>query len=125
VGDEDHGFALVTELAQNAKQVVSLIGREHAGWLIKDQGFGSLEQGFQDFNALLQAHRQITDNGIGVNLELIVARQPREFLARLGKGGADELSLLGAQHNIFKNRKGINQHEMLVHHANAKIDGVG
>ena len=125
VGDEDDGLALVAELAQDAEQMIGLVGRQHAGGLIEDQDFSALEQGFENFDALLQAHGQFADDGIGIDFELIFVGQPREFGAGLGKGRADQRAAFGAEHDIFKNGEGINQHEMLVHHADAVGDGIG
>ena len=76
VGDEDHGFTLVAKLAQDAEQVIGFIRGEDACRFIKDQGFGTLEQGFENFDTLLEPHGQFTHKGIGVNVQLIVMRQP-------------------------------------------------
>ena len=125
VGDQNNGFALVAKLAQNAEQMIGFVGGEHAGWLIKDQCFGALEEGFKNFNTLLQAHRQFTHDGIGVNVQFIITGQPCQLFARFGKGRANQPSAFGAQHNIFKNGERINQHEVLVHHADAMMDCIG
>ena len=75
VGDEDDGLALVPQRAEDAEQVIRLVGRQHARRLVEDQRFGALEQGLEDFDALLQAHGQFAHDGVGVDLEFIIARQ--------------------------------------------------
>ena len=125
VGDENDGFSLVAQLAQNAEQVVCLVGREHARGLIKDQRLGTLEEGFENFDALLQAHRQFADDGIRINVELVIMGEAGEFGAGLVEGRADQGAAFGAQHDILQNGERIDQHEMLVHHADAVGDGIG
>ncbi len=104
VGDEDDGLALVLELPQNAEQMIGFVRREHAGRLVEDQDLGALEQRFEDFDALLQADRQVADDGVGIDVELIVAGKPLELGPRLGQRRADEHRRLRRRARHFPGR---------------------
>ena len=41
------------------------------------------------------------------------------------KNGTNQRSILGTKHDIFENGEGLNQHEMLVHHADPGLDRIG
>ncbi len=125
VGDEDDGFSLLLELRQNAEQMIGLRRRQNAGGFIEDEHFSAPEQSFQDFDALLQTHRQGTDDRIGVDLKLVIVRQSLQFGAGLVECWTDQGAAFGAEHDVLQHRERLDQHEMLVHHADAAGDGVG
>jgi hypothetical protein len=124
VGDENDGLALVPQCTEDAEQVIRLVGREHARRFVEDQRVRAPEQGFQDFDALLEAHGQFAHDGVRVDLEFIIAREAHELGAGLGQRGPDECAALGTQHHVLEHCEGFDQHEMLVHHADAKCDGI-
>ena len=57
-------------------------GVRHAGRLVEDQDFGAAIHGFENFDALLQADRQLLDQRIGIDLETVVRLEPLQFGAR-------------------------------------------
>ena len=85
---------------------------------------GALEQRLQDLDPLLQAHGKFADDRIGIDIELVVVRQPRQLGARLGAAPADQRAALRAEHDVLEHGEGIDQHEVLMHHADAARDGV-
>ena len=79
-------------------------------------------QRLQNFHPLLQADRQFLDDGIGIDLHLIFVLKPLQFGARLGDPLVEDGAVLGAQHDIFKHGEILDQHEVLVDHADAGGD---
>ena len=49
----------VLELTEDAEEVVGLGRRQHAGRLVEDQDVGAAIERLQDFDALLQADREV------------------------------------------------------------------
>ena len=84
VRDEDDRLALVLELPEDAEEVVGLGRRQHAGRLVEDQDLGAAIERLEDFDALLQADRQLLDDGVGIDLEAVFALEPLQFRARVG-----------------------------------------
>ena len=125
VGNQDDGLALVAQRCENAKQVISFVGCKHTRGLIENESFSALVERLEDFDALLQTHRKLADDSIRIHIQFILIGQPFELRAGLGQGRSNQRTAFNAQHNIFQHCKRFNQHEMLVHHANAKGDGIG
>lgn len=53
--DQDDGFAFVAQFAKDAEEVICLVGRQDAGGLVENEGFGAAIERFQNFDALLLA----------------------------------------------------------------------
>ena len=85
---------------------------------------GAAEQHLQDLDALLLADRQVGDLRVGIDGEPVFARQPRQLGARRGEAAGQQRPALGAQHQVLQHGEGVDQHEMLVHHADAVGDRV-
>ena len=105
--------------------MIGLVGRQDARRLVEDEGLGALEQGLQDFDPLLEADGERADDGVGVDLHLVLAREPLELAPRPGECWPDESAALGPEDHILEHGEGIDQHEVLVNHADAVADGVG
>ena len=124
MGDEDDGLALLLERAKQLEQRIGLGRRQHGGRLVEDEDVGAAIERLQDLDALLQADGEIADGRIHVDLEPVIARQPRELRARLRLAGAQHGAAFGAEHHVLDDGEGLDQHEVLVHHADAGMDGV-
>ncbi|MEY4007633.1 MAG: hypothetical protein RLZZ467_665, partial [Gemmatimonadota bacterium] len=59
VGDEDDTAPVVGESACPTQQVVRLLGGQHGGWLVEDQGARVARQRPHDLHALLRADREV------------------------------------------------------------------
>ena len=132
VRDQDDGLALVAQRFQDAKEMIGLGRGENAGGLIENEDFGAAIQRLEDFDALLLADREILDDGIGIDLEAVIGGEALQLGAGLGEGAAKQHAVLGAEHDVFEHGEIVDQHEMLVHHADAEGermaavgDGVG
>ena len=125
VGDEDDGLALVAQRAEDAEQVIGLVRRQHAGGLVEDQDVGAAVERLEDLDALLQADGQVADQRVGIDVEFVVAAPGACSSARaLASAGPMQRAALGAEHDVLQHGEGIDQHEVLVHHADAQRDGI-
>src|SRR5512145_2593751 len=124
VGDENDRLALGAERAKDAEEMIGLLRREHASRLVQDQRFGAAVKRLEDFDTLLQADRKIGDDRVWIDFELIVALESTERLAHFPAAGAQGRPALDAEHDVLENAKRIDQHEMLVNHADPGGDRV-
>ena len=124
VRDQHDRLALVLELLEDAEEMVGLGGRQHAGRLVEDQDFGAAIERLEDFDALLQADRQFLDDGVGIDLQAVFALQPLQLGARVGDAPLEQRLVLGAEDDVLDDGEILDQHEMLVDHADAERDGV-
>ena len=102
--------------------MIGLVGRQHAGRLVEDQRVGAAIERLQDLHALLQADRQLADDGVGIDLQRVFALQPLQLGARMRDAALQERAALDAEHDVLQHRERLDQHEMLVHHADAGGD---
>ena len=124
VGDENDGLALLLERAKQLEQRIGLGRREHGGGLVEDEDVRAAIERFQDLDALLQADGEIADDRIRVDLEPVILCQPRELRARLRFADAQHGAAFGAEHDVLDDGEGLDEHEVLVHHADAGMDGI-
>ena len=61
---------------------------------------------------------------VGIDRKPVLARQPLELGARRGEAAGQQRPALGAQHQVLQHGEGVDQHEMLVDHADAVGDRV-
>ena len=61
---------------------------------------------------------------VGIDREAVLARQPLELGARRRQAAREQRAALGAQHHVLQHGESVDQHEMLVDHADAGGDGV-
>jgi len=125
VGDEDDARAGVAELTHDDHELVGLLGGQHGGRLVEDEDLGVARERLDDLDALLHADRELLDDGVGVDVE---AEAPGD-LAHLRAGGLQVeppagAGLLVAQHHVLRHGEDGDEHEVLVHHADARRHGV-
>ena len=126
VRDEDDRRAARGQLAQDGEELERLLRREHGGRLVEDQDARVAVERLEDLDALLHADADVLDparrdrrrGGGGprarVRAPSADARSSRPWRARLRA----EDHVLGDGHHR-------DQHEVLVHHADAERDRVG
>ena len=124
VGDQDDGTALCLEVAQDAEQMVGLLRGQHAGRLVEDQDPGAAKQRLQDLDALLDADGKVLDAGVEVDLQRIVALERLDLLARPGGAVGEGEAALGAEQHVLQHGERLDQHEVLVDHADPGADGI-
>ena len=124
VGDQDDGAALRLEVAQDAEEMVGLLRRQHAGGLVEDQDVRAAEERLEDLDPLLHADRQARHRRVEVDLEAVVALERRDLgRARSAPVGQGEAAL-GAEQQVLEHGERLDQHEVLVDHADAGLDRV-
>ena len=124
VRDQDHRGAAVAQRAQDVEQLVGLLRRQHRGRLVEDQDAGAAIQRLQDLDALLLADRQVADQRVRVDAQRVFAAEPLDLGARGPRLCSQQRARLGAEHDVLQHREGVDQHEVLVHHADAGVDRV-
>jgi hypothetical protein len=125
VGDEDDGGSGVAQLTHDDHELVGLLRRQHGGGLVEHEHLRVAGQGLDDLDALLHADGQLFDQGVGVDVEA----EPAADLAHLGAGrgeveSAAGLGLFVAEHDVLGDGEHGDEHEVLVHHADAGTHGV-
>ena len=125
VGDEDHGLALVDQAPQDLEELVHLARGEHGGRLVEDQDVGVAVEGLHQLDALLLAHRQIADHGVGVDVEPVALGEVADPLACGVEVEADPLARLVAEDDVLGDGEHRDELEVLVDHPDAGGDGVG
>ncbi len=82
-------------------------------------------EGLDDLDALLHAHGQVADEGVGVDLEAKALRDVAHVLAgRVQIESAEGLGVLVAEHDVLGHGEDGDEHEVLVHHADSRGHGV-
>ena len=129
VGDEDDRNTLLGQLVHDAGQIFRFLRGQHGGRLVEDQDAGFPVERLDDLHALLHTDGKIADNGFGVNIQAVFMRefphhirdcfafQPVQW--RNGSRAACPVVGFGAQHDVFGDREDRDEHEVLVHHADA------
>ena len=113
------------EVAQDAEQMVGLLRRQHAGGLVQDQDVGAAEQGLEDLDPLLHAHRQLRRPARrGRPRARSRARAPATSARARATPLGQREAALGAQQQVLQDGERLDQHEVLVDHADAGLDRV-
>src|SRR5579883_587108 len=125
MGDENNRLAAFHQSAQHDKEIVGLLWRQHAGRLIENQDIGAAIQHFENLDPLLQTNRQIAGAGAGINRQPILRRKFADI--RVSFGCVEDINVvdwLATQRDILTHRQWRDQHKVLMHHADAKRNGV-
>src|SRR6185312_5715076 len=125
VRDEDDGGSRLLELPHDHHELVGLLRREHGSGLVEHEHLRFARQRLDDLDPLLQTDGQIFDERIRVDVEPELRRDAVDLLARgLEVEPAAKRRLFVAQHDVLGNSEHGDQHEVLVHHADAGCHGV-
>ena len=121
VGDEDDRGALRLERAHDVHQLVDLLRREHRRGLVEDQHLGVVGQRLEDLDALLHPDRQVLDEGVGVDREAVALGQLADRCGGRARSRTPAAAgLLAPEHHVLGDGEDRDQHEVLVHHADAR-----
>ena len=125
VGDQDDGLALRLSARSRPKSASASAGVSTAGRLVEDQDLGAAQERLHDLDPLLQPDRELADDGVGIDDEPVVAGKPRHLGPRRARRRREQRAALGAEHDVLDHGQRLDQHEMLVDHADAGPDRVG
>ena len=123
VADEDDRLALLGQALDDREQLLRLLRRQHRGRLVEHEDVGAAVERLQDLDALLLADGDVLDDRARVDGE----PEPRRDLAHalLGRRVVEQDAVvhrLGREHDVLGDRHHRDQHEVLVHHADAVLD---
>ncbi len=124
VGDQHDRSTLVAQVAEDAEQMVRLLRRQHPGRLVENQDARAPKQRLQDLDPLLDADRELAHRRIEVDVEAVLALEPGDLGAGARRAGRERRAALGAEQQVLQDRERLDQHEVLMHHADAGCDRV-
>src|SRR5471032_2160621 len=122
VRDQDDGLALFLEQAQDLEQRLGLLRGQHGGRLVQDQDVGAAVDLLENLHALLRAHRQVVDGGQRIDVEAVAGADLAQLRLDGGALGLELEAAFAAQHHVIEHGHVLDQHEVLVHHADAQRD---
>jgi hypothetical protein len=125
VGDEDDRRAhVVAERVQDPEEVGRLLRGQHRGGLVQDQDLGVSVERLHDLDPLLHADRDLLHPRVGVDGEAEAVRDVEDALSGRRQVEERPAGRLGGEHDVLGDRHHRDQHEVLVHHADAGLDRV-
>ena len=124
--DNDDRLALGNEVMHDLDELLDLLRGKDGRGLVQNQHLGTAVEGLEDLDALLHAHRDVLDLCVGVDIETVLLDELHDLLARTGHiENARCTANLIAKDDVLGHGEVLDQHEVLVHHANAMLDGLG
>src|SRR3954447_23108138 len=126
VADEDDAVAFLGQPPQDLEDLLGLLRGQDRGRLVEDKDPGVPVQRLQDLDALLPADRQRPDLRLRIDLEAEATTELDDPPVRLVP--VEEVAgghRLVAQHDVLGDGEDRDQHEVLVDHVDAAVDGVG
>ena len=113
-------------LFDDREQLARLLRREHGGRLVEDQDVGAAVERLQDLDALLLADRDLRDERGRVDREAELAARSRATRCSAPRSSRRKPSLrrLHAEHDVLGDGHHRDQHEVLVHHPDPRVDRV-
>ena len=123
VADEDDRHAVGLQRPQHLEQLARLLSGQHGGRLVEHEDAGVAVERLQDLDALLCPHGYVLDDRVGVDGEAVALGQ----LAHLAGARADveqaaATARLVAEDDVLGHAHHLDEHEVLVHHADAEVD---
>ncbi len=112
----------VAQRAHDGDQFLGLLRRQHGGRLVEDEQLGVAAERLEDLDALLHADGQVRDQRVRVGTCRPVAlgdlRDPPPRLAPAHQ--AERRDVLVPEHDVLGHREHRDEHEVLMHHADAR-----
>ena len=126
VRDEDDGAPVVGHRPQRPEQVRRLLRGQDGGRLVEDQDPGLAIERLQDLDPLLLADGELPDPRAGIHRHAVALAELRHALldrARVQAEGAPQVARV-AEHDVLGDRERLHEPEVLVHHADPRLDPV-
>ena len=124
VGDDHDRESRVDELAHDLEELVHFLGREHCCWLIENQYARLAEERLEDLDPLLHSDGQVLNQRVGIDLETVALGDVNDFGPCGSPVDHPELRGLHTEDDVLGDRKRLDEHEVLVHHADPEADGL-
>lgn len=98
--------------------------REHGRGLVQDEDLRLAVEGLEDLHALLGAHGEVLHLFPRVDVQAVFLGQGLHVRDGLFEVKAASLLRLVAEDHVLGHGHGLNEHEVLVHHGDAQLDGL-
>ncbi|MPM61461.1 hypothetical protein SDC9_108321 [bioreactor metagenome] len=125
VADKDNALAFGTEFVDDFVEVFHLDIREHRGRFVQNQNFRAAVKRFENLHALLRANGNIGNLCVGVDIQPVALGERDDLFFALVHANEHALIALVAKDDVLQYRHSLDQHEMLVHHADAEANRHG
>ena len=122
--DDDNALAVLDQVVHDVDQLDDLLRGQGGGGLVQDQDVGAAVERLEDLNALLHADGDVLDLGVRVDGQAVTLRDLDDVFARRRHIQRQALGGLGPEDDVFRDGEGLDQHEMLVDHADAGRDRI-
>src|SRR5205814_5949717 len=117
-------FALRSHPAKNGKEFLDLLRRQHGRRLVENEQICVTIKSLEQLDTLLLSDREILDERARVDLEFQFVRKRLDTAIGLFEIDVQRRTGLGTENDILSNRHRVDQHKMLMHHANAERDRI-
>ncbi len=124
VGHNDDRAALVAQATQHREELVLLMRGEDGGGFVEDQQPGVAIEQLENLNPLLHADGQVLHLRVRINGQMVLVAQAAQPPRSLTQVEHWARVFFQTEHGILNHGKAPHQHEFLVHHADAKRDGI-
>ncbi len=124
VGYEDHRDALIGQVANRSEEFRHLLGYQDGRGLVENEDLRPAEQDLDDLDPLPFADREVFGQGLRIERESVGLAQLDDLVLGGTEIDLDAGARLGAEHDVLEHREVVGQHEMLMNHPDAEIDGV-
>ncbi|KAF5058358.1 hypothetical protein DSECCO2_347440 [anaerobic digester metagenome] len=125
MGNEYNRLAFPRQVAQDDLEFVNFLWRQHCRGFIQNQDVGFSVKRFQNLDLLLLADRDVLDQCIGIQIEAILVGQLLHIFPGFVQINLKTVHRFIAQNDVLSHREDIDQHEMLMDHADAQLDRLG
>ena len=124
VRDEDDRLAALGEAADDLEELLRLLRGQHGGRLVEHEDVGLAVERLEDLDALLLTDRDVLDPGARVDGEAVAVGDLLDAPLRLAHVEQDPLmGRLLVEDDVLGDRHHRDEHEVLVHHPDAGLDG--
>ena len=124
MGDEQDALSFFCETFHDIHEFSYFLNSQYSGRLIENQDFVVAVEHLEDFGSLLHTYRDILNDCVRVNGQVVFLRELHDLLACLILFQKETLSGFDSQDDIVKNREAFDQLEVLVYHTYAEIVGI-
>ena len=121
VGDVHDALALGAQTADDAEQLVDLLGGQRRGGLVHDEDAGVGGQRLGDLHHLLLGHLQGADHRGGIQLDVQALEHPRGLGVHLLLGELQAPAALAAQEHVLRHRQVLAHVQLLMDDGHAQL----
>ena len=124
VRNENDALSVAGEVMHDVDKLDYLLRSERGGGLIKNEYIRAAVESLEDLDALLHTDGDIFYLCVGVDRKAVAFGDLNDIAARGFHIESRPLFRFGAEDDILRDGKGLDEHEVLMHHADAGIDSV-